>query len=289
MRCRLATGTAALGTAAVLAACSAGVGGSRSATPSSPVVRPSSASSLGSGAPPTRAATPTRMAPSTHLPTATRTPSPTPSRPPTAAVPPALSALSAVPVKGRAPMTGYSRQQFGSAWSDDTAEPFGHNGCDTRNDVLRRDLTGVSIKPRTDGCVVLSGLLHDPYSGVVIRFVRGRATSNRVQIDHVVALGDAWQTGAQQLSAGRRRDLANDPLNLIAVDGPTNEGKGDADAASWLPPNKSFRCAYVARQVAVKAKYRLWMTRAEHDATARVLSRCLGQALPREPGRVGAR
>ena len=199
-----------------------------------------------------------------------------------------LIALAGLLIKGRAPMTGYSRAQFGPAWSDDTIEPFGHNGCDTRNDVLRRDLRSASIKPGTNGCVVLSGTLHDPYTATVIAFRRGSATSSKVQIDHVVALGDAWQTGAQQWSADQRQRLANDPLNLIAVDGPTNEQKGDADAASWLPPNKAFRCAYVARQVAVKSKYRLWMTRAEHDASAGVLARCPGLALPVEPGRVGS-
>ena len=199
-----------------------------------------------------------------------------------------LSALPGLQIKGRAPMTGYTRAQFGPAWTDDNDEPFGHNGCDTRNDVLRRDLRNVSIKPNTNACVVAAGTLHDPYTATLISFVRGSATSSAVQIDHVVALADAWQTGAQPWSSDKRRDLANDPLNLIAVDGPTNERKGAADAASWLPPNKAFRCAYVARQVAVKSKYRLWMTRAEHDASAGVLSRCPGLALPVEPGRIGS-
>jgi hypothetical protein len=105
-------------------------------------------------------------------------------------------------------------------------------------------------------------------------------TSEAVQIDHVVALGDAWQTGAQQLSPAVRTDFANDPLNLLAVSGPSNDQKGDADAASWLPANKSFRCSYVTIQVAVKIRYHLWVTRAEHDAITRVLSRCPSQPLP---------
>jgi hypothetical protein len=187
----------------------------------------------------------------------------------------ALAALRSIPVKGRAPMTGYSRGQFGSGWVD-----ADHNGCDTRNDVLARDLTGETVKPGTHNCVVLTGSLADPYSGRAIAFQRGVRTSSAVQIDHVVALGDAWQTGAQGLSAATRTAFANDPRNLLAVDGPLNEQKGDGDAATWLPPNKAYRCAYVARQVAVKVAYGLWMTQAEKDASATVLSACPGTALP---------
>jgi Protein of unknown function (DUF1524) len=128
--------------------------------------------------------------------------------------------------------------------------------------------------------VVLTGTLHDPYSGMTIEFRRGKKTSDDVQIDHVVALSNAWQTGAQQLSLAERELLGNDPLNLLAVSSATNIAKGDADAATWLPPARSYRCAYVARQVAVKATYRLWVTPAERDAIARVLTSCPGQPLP---------
>ena len=181
----------------------------------------------------------------------------------------ALAVLATLPVKGRAPKTGYSRDQFGPAWSD-----VDHNGCDTRNDVLRRDLTAVALRPGTRDCVVLSGVLADPYTAAAIHFLRGNATSTAVQIDHVVALSDAWQKGAQQLSPARRLSFANDPLNLLAVDGPANQSKSDGDAATWLPPNKSYRCNYVARQISVKSSYGLWVTQAEHDAMARVLSDC---------------
>jgi hypothetical protein len=192
----------------------------------------------------------------------------------------ALAALAAVPVKGRAPKTGYSRAQFGPAWSD-----VDRNGCDTRNDILARDLTGATVKPGTHGCVVLSGTLAEPYAGRTLVFQRGQATSSAVQIDHVVALSDAWQKGAQGWSADRRTAFANDPLNLLAVDGPLNEAKGDGDAATWLPPNRAYRCAYVARQVAVKRDYGLWMTQAEKDAIAAILGTCPTQPLP---GRVVA-
>jgi hypothetical protein len=154
------------------------------------------------------------------------------------------------------------------------------NGCDTRNDVLRRDLVNVVFKAGTHGCVVLSGdLAPEPYSGQQQHFVRGVGTSTQVQIDHVVALGDAWQKGAQQWSAAERLAFANDPLELLAVNGGLNQQKGDGDTATWLPPNKSYRCAYVARQVSVKAKYGLWVTAAERDAMARVLGACPDQPL----------
>jgi hypothetical protein len=172
-------------------------------------------------------------------------------------------------------MTGYDRALFGQAWAD-----VDRNGCDTRNDVLRRDLRAFTLKAGTNGCVVLRGTLHDPYTGRSIAFVRGPGTSTLVQIDHVVALGDAWQKGAQRWTPARRTDFANDPLNLLAVDGPTNQRKGDGDAATWLPPLRSSRCAYVARQIAVKGRYGLSVTAAERAAMLRVLQTCPGQALP---------
>ncbi|WP_370281152.1 HNH endonuclease family protein [Pseudarthrobacter sp. NamE2] len=172
-------------------------------------------------------------------------------------------------MKGRAPKTGYTRDEFGPAWADTD-----HNGCDTRNDILARDLANETFKPGTNNCVVAEGTLADKYTGTTINFVRGQDTSSDVQIDHIVPLSDAWQKGAQQLTADRRKEFANDPLNLMAADGPTNSAKGDKDAATWLPPNRAFRCEYVARQTAVKAKYQLWVTRAERDAIAGILTGC---------------
>lgn len=187
----------------------------------------------------------------------------------------AVTTLATLVIKGRAPKTGYDRALFGQAWAD-----VDRNGCDTRNDILRRDLTRFTLKAGTHGCLVLKGTLHDPYTGSTISFVRGQGTSNAVQIDHVVALSDAWQKGAQQWSQTRRTAFANDPLNLLAVDGPTNLRKGDGDAATWLPPRKAGRCAYVARQIAVKHRYGLSVTAAERDAMVRVLTACPSQALP---------
>jgi hypothetical protein len=185
----------------------------------------------------------------------------------------ALAGLATLGVKGRAPKTGYARTKFGAAWAD-----VDRNGCDTRDDVLRRDLTSLRFRASMGGCVVIAGVLADPYTGRSISFAKAAAA--KVQIDHVVALSDAWQTGAQQLPESTRLALANDPLNLLAVDGPANQQKGDSDAATWLPPRKAFRCAYVSRQVAVKARYHLWVTTAERDAIARTLHSCPLQPLP---------
>ncbi len=180
----------------------------------------------------------------------------------------AMTMLASLPVKGRAPRSGYARNEFGQGWGD-----LDRDECDTRNEILRRDLKDAQLKTGSD-CIVASGLLDDPYSGSSIQFVRGTDTSSEVQIDHVVSLGDAWQTGAQQLSPQARELLANDPLNLLAVQGRVNTSKGDSDAASWLPPNKSFRCDYVSRQIAVKARYGLWVTPAERDAMQSTLAKC---------------
>lgn len=183
----------------------------------------------------------------------------------------AADALAGLPVKGRAPKTGYTRDAFGPAWSD-----VDRNGCDTRNDILTRDL--VERQMSTDRCTVLSGVLYpDPYTGTKIVFVRGKSL---VDIDHAVALGNGWVTGAATWTPAKRLAFANDPLNLLAVQASANRQKSDADAATWLPANKAYRCAYVARQIAVKAKYGLWVTAPEKTAMQGVLTTCPGQGLP---------
>lgn len=199
-----------------------------------------------------------------------------PSLPATAAETKAVVALESLSVKGRAPKTGYTRAQFGPSWAD-----VDRNGCDTRNDILTRDLTQIIYREGTQNCIVLSGVVIDPFSGEVIAFTRGVSTSSEVQIDHSVALSDAWQKGAQKLSADARKAFANDPLNLMAVKGRLNSQKGDGDAATWLPPLKSYRCAYVARQIAVKAKYSIWVTAAEKAAMKSILVKCPAQLLPK--------
>lgn len=191
----------------------------------------------------------------------------------------ALNQLAALQVKGRAPLTGYDRDLFGDAWAD-----VDRNGCDTRNDILRRDLAGETLKPGTRGCVVLTGVLMDPYSGRRIDFERGELTSPLVQIDHVVALADAWRSGAQSWDFEKRQRFGNDPLNLLAVDGALNQQKGASNAASWLPPDRDAWCGYASQQIAVKEAYGLWVTQAEHDALRRAAGRCTQDTLLAQPG-----
>lgn len=181
--------------------------------------------------------------------------------------------LETLAVKGRAPKTGYDRDGLFGKWADPD-----RNGCDARNDVLARDLSSEVVD--SDGCKVLSGKLIDPYSGVTVSFVQGRGTSQLVPIDHIVAVSDAWQKGAFNWDANKRVNFYNDPLNLQATQMKLNSQKGDGDAATWLPPLKSYRCSYVARQIAVKAKYSIWITIAEKAAMKSILAKCPGQLLP---------
>ncbi len=212
---------------------------------------------------PSPVATPTAPAPSAATPTATP------------AGGSAQALLATLAVKGRAPLTGYERDEYGQAWAD-----VDRNGCDTRNDILRRDLGNEVLKPGTHDCVVASGVLDpEPYTGRRIEFVRGETTSTAVQIDHVVALADSWVSGAFAWDERKRIAFANDPLNLLAVDGPSNSQKGAGDAATWLP-RAAYRCDYVARQIAVKAKYGLWVKAAERDAMNRILDTCPGKPAP---------
>lgn len=183
----------------------------------------------------------------------------------------AIDALAQLEVKGRAAKTGYERTQFGDGWTR-------QGNCDTRNIILARDMTDVQTNEQ---CKVTRGTLQDPYTNTIVRFERGPDSSDKVQIDHVVALSDAWQKGAQQLDLATRIQFANDPLELLAVDGAANQQKSDGDAATWLPSNKQFRCQYIARQIAIKLKYKLWVVEPEHDAMVRVLTTCPDQLLPK--------
>jgi hypothetical protein len=177
-----------------------------------------------------------------------------------------------LPVRGWDRRSDFARALFGEAWSDDVNVEFGHNGCNTRDDILRRDLADLVVRPGT--CYAQSGTLRDPYAHQTIGFVRGPLTSSAVQIDHVVSLSDAWYKGARNWDDQRRRDFANDPLNLLAVGGQTNFDKAFRDAASWLPPNAAFRCDFVARQVRVKTAYGLWVSAKEKQAMQDVLAGC---------------
>jgi hypothetical protein len=232
---------------------------------------------------PTRTPGPSPSAPSEPP---TTSPAPSPSATVTTEADPVLAAIRAarpgtalalvatLAVRGRGPMTGYSRAEFGAAWTDTD-----RNGCDQRNDTLRRDLRAVTLKAGTNGCAVMTGTLRDPYTATTISYSRTARTS-AVQIDHVVALADAWAKGAAAWPQSRRTSFANDTLNLVVVSATVNASKGSGDTATWLPPATAYRCTYVARQVAVKARYRLAVTSAERAAMVRVLSTCPATAPP---------
>jgi len=183
----------------------------------------------------------------------------------------AIQELEKLEVKPKESIRKYERSEFGSGWSS-------WGDCDTRQKILSRDMKNVELAE--NNCTVLAGFLNDPYTGKGIDFVRGNSTSSAVQIDHVVALSNAWNTGASYWDRATRIKLANDDLELIAVDGPANQQKSNADASDWLPSNVAFRCQYVARQIAVKLKYALWITSEEKTAMINVLETCPNQTLP---------
>lgn len=191
-----------------------------------------------------------------------------------------LHEVTVVPSRPNVP--GYERDcgpgegcVFGTAWNDDTSAPLGHNGCDTRNDVLRRDLTDIEVDADTNGCVVRSGTLLDPYTGRAIDFVRGYYTSTDVQIDHLIPLAAAWDLGAWEWSPERRAAFANDVEHeLLAVDGPSNLSKVDSTPASWLPPNKAFRCEYGTLYLEASIFWDLPITAADADVLLHVARKC---------------
>lgn len=176
----------------------------------------------------------------------------------------AIDILEKLEVKGRAPKTGYSRDEFYSSWPT-------VDGCNLRQKIIKREFGETAV---LDECNVLAGEFEEPYTGEYKKFSSREEISKGIQIDHVVALSDAWQKGAQYLEKETRYKIATDPLNLLAVDASANQKKSDGDAATWLPPNKKFRCQYVARQVSVKYKYALWVTEAEKTAIRDILQIC---------------
>lgn len=176
----------------------------------------------------------------------------------------AIEVLELLEVKGRAPKEGYSREAFYNGWP--TIE-----GCSLRQRIIKREFGESAV---LDGCDVVAGEFEEPYTGEFLKFNTKTEISKGIQIDHVVALSDAWQKGARYMDQDTRYKIATDPLNLLAVDAKANQGKSDGDAATWLPKNKKFRCTYVARQVSVKYKYGLWVTEAEKTAIHDILVGC---------------
>lgn len=177
--------------------------------------------------------------------------------------------LSQLKVKAKSYNPTYKRSAFGDPWED-----IDKNGCDTRNDILHRDLFQQVTSFEKGPCIIVSGKLLDPYTNKTINFTRGSSTSILVQIDHVVSLSNAWQTGAYKLSETQRTELANDPQNLVTTSGKVNQLKSDKDASSWEPENQSFQCSYAALTIAVKKKYKLWVTKSEKTALSKLLQSC---------------
>lgn len=183
----------------------------------------------------------------------------------------AINNLTKLSVKPAESNQDYDRSNFLKSWGK-------WRGCNVRQKILNRDVTNKQLD--LDGCTVIKGSLSDPYTGKVIKLNSKSSISKSVQIDHVVALGNAWRTGARYLNKEQRNLLANDDLELIAVSSQANQSKSNMDAAEWLPSNKSFRCTYVARQIAVKLKYHLWITPSEQSAIKSVLKTCPAQKMP---------
>jgi Protein of unknown function (DUF1524) len=186
----------------------------------------------------------------------------------------ARAAVGTLRVLPKGSLTGYERDcgagagcVFGPAWAD-----VDHNGCDTRNDVLHRDLTGIQVRPGTHDCVVVAGTLADPYTGTTVAFTKAEA--GKVQIDHVVPLAAAWTQGAAGWTPAQREQFANDPGNLIATESGPNEAKGDDTADEWVPPSAAFGCAYARVIVTVKERYSLAVTQSELGALERLLGTC---------------
>ncbi len=201
----------------------------------------------------------------------------TPAPLPSGVLPPteARFVLESLTIAEAGPMDGYERScaegdacVFGPAWAD-----VDRNGCDTRNDILRRDLIGDVAREGTHGCVIEYGILYDPYTGQMVEFERG-PDSDEVQIDHVVALADAWRSGAASWPQEQRQWFANDPRNLRATIGEINQEKGDSGPAEWRPPNEEYWCEYAATYVTVKFEYRLTVTPEDADALADMLADC---------------
>ncbi|MCU1569763.1 MAG: endonuclease [Naasia sp.] len=180
-----------------------------------------------------------------------------------------LTTIASLPAAPSEPVDGYERDLFGKGWKDPD-----RNGCDARNDVLARDLADTTFKGGTHDCVVLTGTLQDPYTGTTIRFQRGNDTSELVQIDHIVPLSWAWQHGAAFWSGDERTQFANDQLNLLAVDGPTNSAKSDSGPADWLPPDADYSCEYAERFTAVLVTYALGIDDADRSALSAVAAQC---------------
>ncbi|MCW2682830.1 MAG: hypothetical protein JWP33_743 [Blastococcus sp.] len=186
----------------------------------------------------------------------------------------ASAALAGLPVAGKTSLDGYERGcgadegcVFGPAWAD-----VDRNGCDQRNDVLRRDLAGIEVREGTQDCVVVAGVLDDPYTGEIVPFAK--ADAGLVPIDHVVPLAAAWVQGAAAWPAEQRQAFANDLNNLMATTRSENSAKGDSTADEWVPSDPEYGCSYATVVITVKDRYALAVSPAEEKALESLLATC---------------
>ncbi|PVG84666.1 deoxyribonuclease [Nocardioides gansuensis] len=146
---------------------------------------------------------------------------------------------------------------FGPAWTDDHDGVGGHNGCDTRQDVLLRQMRDIELRWGSE-CRIYEARLTDPYTGEELTW---RDDGYWIAVDHVYPLARAWHGGAWAWSQRRRVAFANDVRReLLAVSAAVNDAKGAAGPAEWLPPRRASRCAYGRRYVAVAAQWDLPLT-----------------------------
>lgn len=179
----------------------------------------------------------------------------------------ALAALDSLPPVPAGAVPSYEREEFlPGGWAD-----LDGDGCYTRNEILARDLEQVTYLADGENCKVATGRLADPYTGTVIEFNREESTQT-VQIDHIVALAEAWRAGAWEWTKDQRKAFANDPAELLAVAGAANQSKGDRGPASWLPD--ANRCGYGAAYANLAARYQLGIAEADREALRNLLKSC---------------
>jgi hypothetical protein len=191
-------------------------------------------------------------------------------------VAPGVDILVGIPlIPARVHGNDYRRAAFGESWTDDNTAPGGHNGCDTRNDILDRDLVDKTFTAiKRCPTAVATGTLYDPYTNDTVAFTRGNQVGASVQIDHIVPLALAWDLGARDWTDDMRRRFANDPANLLAVQGKANQDKGDAEPADWMPPNNAFWCQYAVQFAAVLRGYALPVDERSADALRGAAATC---------------
>lgn len=158
--------------------------------------------------------------------------------------------------------SGYSRSLF-KHWVD-----ADNDGCNTREEVL---ISESSSRAQVDayGCKVIEGNWFSPYDNVA------HTNPSELDIDHMVPLKEAWDSGARNWSSSQRQLFANDlsdPRALIAVTAGQNRSKSDRDPSNWIPPNPQYLCTYLTEWVAIKFRWRLSMDPSEFGRVKNLLA-----------------